>query len=80
MKNSMANTLKTLGILIGVIGFFGATFVGANFGEILVFVTVFFSCGISGLLLYAFGEAIGLLQDIKNNTQKSIVTEDIPRL
>ncbi|MDR2502261.1 MAG: hypothetical protein LBC78_03310 [Oscillospiraceae bacterium] len=74
-KNKIAALFKTLACVVGVLGFIagfvvgnslrGIFFGGGAFG--LVF-TTWISFWVPALLLYALGEIVGLLQDIKDNT------------
>lgn len=76
MKNSIASTLKSIGMILGVIGIIGAFMAGSALKDsafdglaVGVGFYVFLSCGFSALCVYAFGEVISLLQDIKNNAE-----------
>jgi hypothetical protein len=96
MENGVAKLLEGIGVALGIIGLIGAFVVGIVLEDIRAFedyafaaaVCVFISGALSGLLLYAFGEILSLLQDIKNNTQKSAAAasftkpndDDIPQL
>ena len=69
MKNNIASALKVVSYIVsgfGVIAFFVyASMYGPGFGFL-----VLGASGLSALIYYAIGEAISLLQDIKDNTAK----------
>jgi hypothetical protein len=91
-NNIVANTLKVLGIIIGLLGviaivFYMSTMSGGitSIVSVAVVFSVLMSCTIAALLLYAFGEAISLLQDIKNNTcnkgaEQVFTSDELPSL
>lgn len=56
-NNTVAGILKGLAVLVGFLG----TIIGLKNGLIIIAISI-----ISAILLYAFGEVIELLQDIKN--------------
>jgi hypothetical protein len=68
VENMVAGVLKGLGGIVGIISLIAAMVVGSDIGFVAG-LGVFLIYTISALLLYAFGEVISLLQDIKNNTQ-----------
>ena len=97
-ENGVAKLLKGLGRIIGVVGVISAFVVGAILSDISYYsplyllselafpigAITFVSCGVTALLLFAFGEVISLLQDIKGNTdnrQNGVgVSHKIPKL
>ncbi|GHU60537.1 hypothetical protein FACS1894171_2120 [Clostridia bacterium] len=76
MGNKTATALKVISLIVGTIGVIGtmavATMLNSDsatrFLVAPVVIVTLFSGVISALLLYAFGEVIQLLQDIKDRT------------
>jgi tetratricopeptide (TPR) repeat protein len=70
MENSVAKALKTIGVVVGIIGLIGGIIIAVTLKDyaFVAFLSVLIGCGISALLLYAFGEVIDLLEGVKNNT------------
>lgn len=68
-ENKIANIIKGLAILVALLGilifFYSKTLNGLSFVYIIAFI-------ISAIFIYAIGEALQLLQEIVNNTQKII--------
>lgn len=60
----IVSTLKTIAIIIGIMGGFYGIVEDMNFGIIGISV-------ISALLMYGFSEIIELLQDINNKIERS---------
>ena len=61
-KNKVASIIKTLAIIVGILGSISGCFV-----EDLAIVFIIVSI-ISAIFIYAIGEGISLLQEIANNT------------
>lgn len=67
--NNISSILKILAVLIAVIGIIASIIVGVNTSE---FEITLFGCIISVLAvlgLYGFGELIGIMHDIRTNTE-----------
>ena len=94
MKNRVANLCEITAVIMFIVAFIGGIIVsnqeipsvslsGRITTETVFNWTMAFSIWlagfISGLLLIALGEIITLLQDIKNNTEKSLIQVNIPQ-
>ncbi len=71
MNNGVAKALHTIGILAIILGVIGSFFLGKSFAlgreefNFAVFLAGAIYSGISGMLLYGFGEAVAILDDSK---------------
>lgn len=65
-ENKVASILKTLAIIIGVLGSLSGLF----FEEFTILITFIIVSIISAIFIYAIGEGLALLQKIANNTGK----------
>jgi len=67
--NNIASILKILAVIIAVIGIIGSIIAGINTSEFEI--TLFGCVGsvLAVLGLYGFGELIGIMHDIRTNTE-----------
>ena len=67
-NNKVANILKGYAIFNAVVGCIGGLVVAATMDNMLLFLIVAAAIAVVSFGIYAFGEVIQLLQDIKVNT------------
>lgn len=63
-KNSVASIIRTLAIIVGILGSVSSFFV-EDFTIVFIIVSI-----ISAIFIYAIGEGLALLQKIADNTRK----------
>lgn len=63
-KNSVASIIRTLAIIVGILGSVSGFFV-EDFTIVFIIVSI-----ISAIFIYAIGEGLALLQKIADNTSK----------
>lgn len=89
MKNKVASTIKTIAIVFAVLIFLAGLILSISEDVFLIFLISALLAGVCGVFTYAIGEAIQLLQDIKDNTSSMkfgnendipVFEEDIPEI
>lgn len=67
--NNVAGIIKGLAVFISVIGIIGSIIVGLSSGNIIIAVVGSVVSILSVLLLYAVGELIEIMHDIRTNSE-----------
>lgn len=76
-KNKVANILKTTGIVWASLIILGGIVIACTVDELgfILFLACAVSAFLTGVVIYAFGELIQLMHDIKDNTSKNAPTD-----
>ena len=81
MYDNIAKTIKTIALLLFIVGVIASIILGINCmhiasGQVILLIGGIVVVFISSVFIYGFGEIIDILDDIRRNTRNAASTKD----
>lgn len=67
--NNVAGIIKGIAIFLAMLGVIGSIILGGKIDDLIVVIVGIFSSILSAVLLYAIGELIQIMHDIRTNSE-----------